>query len=1328
MTKAGRRGMPIGKPFGGGLFGKSVRAALLGVTAYGTASAATLVSNTGYMGKPWGDTALWVDGVLPENAPGAVLDTGAGGPEVRTDGTNRVVGTISTTFGSMPAAGGMFKISHVNAGRSIAAGDAPQSMYGTSFALAQNSLTFDNGGAGAVIRIDDGALGASAAAGGDGTKRQPFRHFYDVPVTLADSLLIDLNFASIDSHGHFSSGTQLGPIWLVAFAGKVSGDAGRNLTVDATAPSAAVAFLNDANDFAGDVEVKGGILRAHDTCDLPRVGTPFGRDNTITATNGLAGVDLGGFVTGEGQTLVLAGKRTLGSPANGVLYSSWAREDAFAAWRGGISLAGDAWFGGQIAGASWPDNFYPNDTPGDFAVTGPISDVVPSAVHIVNGQSTVSRTISFGGTNTFSGGLHLDNGLFNATCPEAFGAGDVVFNGGIYRYMRSTDANVFEAALVPGTGDFKVRVDPGVTAYASPTGFARMTGKNFYKSGSGTLVLTNFCHAGSGYVDITAGTVVFDLTGADYVKFGENANGWQCDNMRLYNDARLVATGDPAEARTAAIYFSELKAGSGCTFRAEKGQTLALMQPGGVTTPAYAVVETDGQSGSRVTLSTAVQNHAYVEGSAWLFYEGRSWCARGAGNAAVPVADAAYVTDWDAATATTLVDVTPALAADGAVPAGQAADCLRFNTPTSGGAELALTLGGDLTLGGNTILVTPAMGTTPVRITGGALKAATTLRIANFNTNATLTIESDIAGTGASLQIAVCGPGRTVLKGAKSFNHLVYVIGGTLGVDCADALGRANSGWNSGYVYLSNGGVIEATESFNPVADATTRGEFGLNVSETGGGLGAAEGKTLTLSVNGINPKIVKTGKGTLVFSSNAKPVALDVREGTVQTSTAITESPGEVLGRDGTTFVGVRWASPNQAGANGGGARCELQGKRTFRAEGTTTIDLNGGTALWSDVTESYDRLPNTEFFAGTGTIRLVDRSAAGTGQVSVNKYRDALFRGTMSAEVSVGGGGLKMPHATWCVPAGFTTFFEQQCAPRRDPAFARLTGEGTFRVTTTQSAEPGYFTLGEDGGADADFAGTLSLEMGGNTCSATQLLKIGDNAQRLSGTANRLEGNTIVRAGRLLVGADSPATAGASGSLGGAMVFVGDAGTPATAVPALLADGPYTVANEIRVHATSPAGALPTLGGTAQADGAAFTGRVTLFRDAAVHADAGATVSFTGDFVSNGHAVSKTGAGVVSLPGDVCVKRLAGGTLEAGGALTFADGATVDVSDFPAGAFDDRSKVYLLAEAAGGVADVRNVTITGLEERQRTFWKISVAGNRLSLRCDQGTLFLVR
>ena len=1282
----------------------------------------TMTDTYFYGGTLWSNPARWVSGTIP-NGVGVGIDTGAGSPTIRMDATNRTVGAITTTRGAMPSSGGEFTYTLVNEGVANPDATAPHGIWGPGFAMPTNVFTFANGVEPAEIRIDDGAVEEA-----DGTPRQPYRYYIDVPVCLGSDLKIRHLFASVNSLGVYTTGTEAGAAVGVVFSRPITGEKG--ITIENKSSVMAVAFGAD-NAFTGDLTVRRGIARAMDADGQPRVGTPFGRDNTVSAEGDGSGVDLGGFTTGRGQVLRLKGKRTDGGAENGVLFSTWARPGDLADWQGDVVLADDTWIGGTLTKAAW-DGFYPVTTHGALAVSGPIGEENgPAAVHIVNQADTV-----FGGTNTFSGGLVLENGSqFRARCAESFGTGPVKLNGGVYRFLADDDGNISEANVTDASGGFRVYVGEGATMDLMGDAEYKVPANGIlYKYGPGTLRFDHWVNSAN-WPYVYGGTLLFDTSKNGYPKLGDGDNNWGCSYVQVFNDVSIHVVGDPEQSNWAAFYGYAAD-GFGMNVRVEDKQKLFFSLENNDQVAGYANFEDDG-SGAFVQNNKSPDAHVYDGACSFIVYNRRSWVGT-AGGVSQPVPDSAYVTDWTASTAASLVDVS---ADNASVPADAVADCLRFNTPNVG-SELLVTLAGDLKLDGHTILVTPEMGDTPVRITGGAIKSSGIVRILNFNTNATLTIESDIASSGNAVKLVAGGPGKTVLVGAKSFGHQVYVIGGELQGTCAASFGTADASWDSGKVFLSNGGIVSFTGTVDIGMDSAGRWNAGFDVivSSSGGGIGVANaGDTFTLSRSNIQVLggglFTKTGDGTFVLARDSQIgggseggynpgyVRTAYLGGSVVANGSFSQDPERMEARGDVTLVGSRWLNAFQPGT-GGGNRRELQGKRALVVgEGGVTVDLKGQTTSLNDINTHYGLDKSTPYFGGTGELKVVDTT--GGAALRPNGFFDGCFRGTFTSYVPMNGdNGFQLPNATFCVPAGVMHSFGGISEDRYRLRFGRLTGSGTLTAEAPQSFVASGFYVGQDGVADADFAGALSLKYGAGSCGALRLIKIGDNAQRLSGAANQLEGHTLVRAGALLVGNDSSAGSGASGALGQGMVYVGDGETPDASEPALLIDGAYTVANEIRVHATSPASALPKLGGTAAAGGATFTGPVTLYRNAAFHAEAGTTVEFAG-VVSGEGAIVKTGAGKVVLSGSgaVTLAGVAGGLLETAGDVTIADGATLDLSGVDFASLTEKAYPII---TCGGALTGSFAAIRGLPENGD--WKIRVTPHGVKLVQTSGAALIIR
>ncbi|MDZ7619359.1 MAG: autotransporter-associated beta strand repeat-containing protein, partial [Patescibacteria group bacterium] len=235
---------------------------------------------------------------------------------------------------------------------------------------------------------------------------------------------------------------------------------------------------------------------------------------------------------------------------------------------------------------------------------------------------------------------------------------------------------------------------------------------------------------------------------------------------------------------------------------------------------------------------------------------------------------------------------------------------------------------------------------------------------------------------------------------------------------------------------------------------------------------------------------------------------------------------------------------------------------------------------------------------------------------------------------------------------------------------------GSGVFNTKT--------FDI-DDGAAEIDLHLSAHIYTWGGFSGAipvSNLVKTGAGTLKLSGGDSRYRGETVVRDGRIVVGAN--AASGTNGALGNATsaIRMGDAETPTGASLALVSDGAFTMGRNVDVHNF---GAGTTLGGISNHT-STFAGMVTLNKDVLLTSaatGANATV-FTGNITGAGGSV-KTGLGVVSLTGE---KTYSGSTLVSTGTLALnhaassnniassplvrvADGATLDVAGLAGSTF---------------------------------------------------------
>ena len=545
------------------------------------------------------------------------------------------------------------------------------------------------------------------------------------------------------------------PDTAVYLAGNISEDGTRRgLIVSNGVPGNQVSLLGD-NSFSGNIDVQQGILRAQAYTRLGGDGRQFGRDNTIIATNANSQIDLGGFSFGADQRLLLAG---CGVGGLGVLAASQQSPCYTSVWSGTITLAGDS-----AVGMGYMSS-YPRKTGSAMALTGTITDQGAGYKLIKNSQNTLFVR---GTNNTYSGGTIVSNGYLSATSKGNLGTGPLALAGGAFLFETPWDitAPLTGIVLTNRATDIRLRLpDQDVTFNGVLGPFAG----NVLKSGRGTLTLTRTgLHQN---LSICEGAVNLDYTTRLEQKL---PYAWY---VSLYNDGRLNIIGgsQPFTNNVNSVYA---QAGCAAVVSISGATGTVFNMEGSVACGTYvgAALDLRIQAGTALNMSKSALDGANMLNSRFT-YGGAAFVSKTALSNAIAFASAS--TNWDNAVSRHM-DVTALTPSS--VPVDARIRTLRFNDPAAG----QLTLQGDTGLTNGAILVTAAMGTTPVLIQGGTLTSSQSseLIVHQYNTQAVLRISSILTNTlaGGALTLTKTGPGTLILSDVpNTFSGTIYVLGGTL--------------------------------------------------------------------------------------------------------------------------------------------------------------------------------------------------------------------------------------------------------------------------------------------------------------------------------------------------------------------------------------------------------------------------------------------------------------------------------------------------------------------------------------------------------------------
>lgn len=1166
-------------------------------------------------------------------------------------------------------------------------------------------------------------------------------------------------------------------------------------------------LMTGNNTFTGDLTVRQGGLRVAlngaAAAEGSRISHALGRNNAIHVDNaGLGYLDLGGLIAGvDGNTLYLGGMgpRT----AMGTLINMNPDPLAVGEWRGPLVIASETRLGGVTEAANGAAGG------GNLKLSGAVRG--SHDLHLIS-----SRTVEFAGDfSNYSGDVSVESGYLRLGKGYVGGSGKIDFKAGSgYLFASSNDVDLTKQSYSTPQA-MVLRVEEGVD-YAPVQGLAYANA--VYKQGAGTLTLKA---SGTRAAEISTfttllkvedGTVVLDYSGeTSGSKIGEEAD----KGVFHTGDRVRFVVRDDQPRRTAAHTNGLFAINRGVAL---KGQHVTLAFEG---SGAYSLGEIwlDGlrdyennEGSGVVTLDFDPAQWNLVNGIPWatktegdmagvsarnVLWRNESWVKLIDEGRVAPLPASDYALDFTSGSGSAKpgyasVDVTAALCAES--HADVSCGRLRFNTP-NGGTPLALTLAGTNAIHGGMILVTPNMADTPVVIKGGTLVrqgcgGAADITIANFNTNATLTLDCDILGdvvaadgsvkTNASASVCFVGPGTTIVKGDLLVRGGVYVNGTRLQVGDGQGLLAGLSStkidgldaFRSKTVRVSGGGLVEFTENGGFVRTFTDEPGspancLTLTLGASGGGIAVADGKTATyedctalrMYFEGAR-HFVKDGKGTFKiaranglswFASKSvlelnetvpqsRVSRFDVRAGTLwyAVGNGLSDAalaPFKVFGGDASTLVrlgdgavlkGRHFLASRTLTANvpemdnGASVKYVVDG-------GTATLDIcdssRPGRFSSPDIEAGFDvfGLPRArELLVGSGTLVLTNSASETVGLVPAG-FADAGFAGRLELAVPLvtdgysNPGGWSWPNAIVEIPAGRKDEFFDVNEPWNALRLGGLTGAGELAMTYKYKPSDAALTVGCDSESELDFAGTITL--GQNGAFRGRLVKVGSNAQRLSG-ANVIPGAVSVEGGKMVLGHVEALSGGETEP-----ILVG--GARASSSPAVLVDcGTVTVMRPVQVL-PSPEGVLPCVG--AQSGMATFAQPLVVSNDCAVFAFAGAKAVFAGG-VSNeaAHRIVWVGGGVVEIAGDLALTedcRLTfGGTLAVNGMLSFADGVRLVLDGFDATKLDpNRRYVLVKAKRISGSLDVSGIDLP-------EGWEIAQYPTKVVLRRPRGVALLIR
>ncbi len=735
-----------------------------------------------------------------------------------------------------------------------------------------------------------------------------------------------------------------------------------------------------------------------------------------------------------------------------------------------------------------------------------------------SGTLTLEGANSYGGSTLNAGTLQIGSGGTAGTP----GTGSIAISGGTLSLNRSDSPTFTNAINLVNGGNRFISVATGTTATLSGqvTASGGGTAAELWKSGNGTLVLSNATNSHTGSNVIQAGTLEigdFAALGGGNLFIGQGGSGTirytgGSTSTSKIGAAALQGTGanSTIEVTNAASTLSLTAAlgntASGKGYTKSGAGTLAVTvdvtQDGPVTISAGSLIVGNGATAGSLTASgtAAVTNNGTLTVNRSDTFSINN-AISGSGNVIQAGSGTLVLTGTNSYSGGTAVNAGTLQLGNG----GTAGD--------AGTGSISLT--GALSLNRSD---SPTFANTINLVNGGNrfISVAT-------GTTATLSGQVTASGGGAAAELWKSGNGNLVLSNATNSHTGSNVIqAGTLEIADFAALGGGNL-----FIGQGGSGTIKYTGASASTTKITAFALQGTGTNSTIEVTNSATTLTLAAAVgnNGAGKGFTKTGAGSLQLDG----------ANTFDGATVI--SAGTVIGNNSTAF-GTGGIVLNDASTGASNTSVLLANSVDITnpvtvanlGTGVSTIGTSGaGLAANATTFGGLITLNKATTFSGTATDRLaIDGQVTGSvGTLTVsggsrttllstanNFVGNILITGAGTIlQASVATAGEVIPNAT-NVDVGVGAIFQLAGSAGSTETINSLTGSGTItrNVAGTQT-----LAIGSANGGGT-FAGVIT-----NGSGVIALTKLGAGTQTISGTAsstNTASGLLQVSGGTLIMG----------------------------------------------------------------------------------------------------------------------------------------------------------------------------------------------------------------